>query len=315
MAGMNHRINRRSFLTSCGLCVAGLSLAPGLTSAVEPFRRAGSPRLWMSLAAYSFRDYFRDNNHSRLTETDPAKRIDLFQFIDYCADHGCQGAEVTSYYFPKETNAEFLLKLRRHAFLRGVALSGTAVGNTFTHPPGEKRAAEIASVKKWVDHAAVLGTSHIRVFAGAAAKGMEKAEAKKLCIAALEECGDYAGQKGVFLGIENHGGIVAEPADLLDIIKAVKSPWVGINFDTGNFHTDDPYQDLPLIAPYAVNVQWKAEIQRRGQKKEEADLPRLVKILRDANYQGYLALEYEAEEDPWQAVPRLLERMRKLLAG
>ena len=95
----------------------------------------------------------------------------------------------------------------------------------------------------------------------------------------------------------------------------MKSPWVGINFDTGNFHTDDPYQDLPLIAPYAVNVQWKAEIQRHGQKKEEADLPRLVKILRDANYQGYLALEYEAEEDPWQAVPRLLERMRKLLAG
>jgi hypothetical protein len=64
-----------------------------------------------------------------------------------------------------------------------------------------------------------------------------------------------------------------------------------------------------------VNVQFKAEIMRRGQKKEMADLARVVKILRDANYQGYFALEYEAPEDPWQAVPQWLEKMKPLLAG
>jgi sugar phosphate isomerase/epimerase len=129
----------------------------------------------------------------------------------------------------------------------------------------------------------------------------------------LEECGEYAGRKGVFLGLENHGGIVADPKDLLDIVKSVKSPWVGINLDTGNFHTDDPYADIASCAPYAVNVQVKSEIQKRGQKKELADLARLVKILRDANYQGFVALEYEAAEDPWQAVPPLLKRLGQLM--
>ena len=82
---------------------------------------------------------------------------------------------------------------------------------------------------------------------------------------------------------------------------------VGINLDTGNFYTDDPYADLAKCAPYAVNVQVKVDIKRRNDKETSpADFNRLVKILRDANYQGWVALEYEAKEDPWTAVPRLL---------
>ena len=147
-------------------------------------------------------------------------------------------------------------------------------------------------------------------------KGSTKDEAKKLAIEALEETCAYAGTKGVVLGLENHGGIVAEAADILDIIRAVKSPWFGVNWDSGNFRTDDPYHDLELIAPYAVNVQWKPEVQpRHAKEKQPADLKRIVKILRDANYQGYLALEYEAAEDPWVAVPRLLQELRAILSA
>jgi sugar phosphate isomerase/epimerase len=62
-------------------------------------------------------------------------------------------------------------------------------------------------------------------------------------------------------------------------------------------------------------VQWKAEVQPRGKEKQHADLPRIVKILRAANYQGYVALEYEAPEDPWVSVPRLLKEMRGLIGG
>ena len=140
-------------------------------------------------------------------------------------------------------------------------------------------------------------------------------EARKLCIAALEECADYAGKRGIFLGIENHGGIVAEPGDLLEIVHAVKSPWVGINLDSGNFHTDDPYRDFERCAPYAVNVQTKADLRPRNGQNQRADLPRLVKILRAASYQGYVALEYESEEDPWKAVPPLLQQMQKLFVS
>ncbi len=306
---MQPMISRRTFLRRC---TAALALAPASLRAVDPFQRAGTPRLLLSLAAYSFREYFKDANQERKLSSDPARRLDLFQFIDYCADHGCAGAELTSYYFPSEVNDDFLVQLRRHCFLRGVEVSGTAVGNTFVEPPGEKREEQLRYVKKWVDYAAVLGAPHIRVFAGAAPKTMPLAEAKKLCIAGLEEAADYAGRKGIFLGLENHGGIVAEASDLLDILRAVKSPWVGLNLDSGNFQTEDPYRDFQRCAPYAVNVQMKAEIQRRGQKQEEADLPRLMNILREANYQGYIALEYESAEDPWKAVPVLLQRMKAL---
>jgi sugar phosphate isomerase/epimerase len=168
-------------------------------------------------------------------------------------------------------------------------------------------------VKEWIDHAAVVGAPHIRVFAGPKPKNTELAEAKRLCIEGLEETSEYAGRKGIFLGLENHGGIVAEPEDLLSIVKAVKSPWVGINLDTGNFQTDDPYADLARCAPYAVNVQLKVEIHRRNKSKEPADLDRLARILRDANYQGYVALEYEAAEDPWQAVPVWLKKIKQAL--
>ena len=246
---------------------------------------------------------------------DTARQITLEDFVDYCADHGCDGAELTSYYFPEGFSADYLLKLRRHAFLRGVEISGSAVGNNFALPEGPERDQQIAMVKKWVDHCALLGAPHIRVFAGPAGK-LDLATAKKLCIAALEESGDYAGSKGIFLGVENHHGIVTEPEDLLEIIRAVKCPWIGINLDTGNFQTDDPYADLAKCAPYAVNVQFKSQILRRGRKqKEPADLARVVKILRDANYQGYFALEYEAPEDPWKAVPELLKQMKAALAA
>jgi len=310
---------RRDFLKATlhsGFTLTGLGLFEALPlSAAEPIKRAGGPRLQLSLAAYSFRDYFKDSNNQHNTSSDTAKRIDLFQFIDYCAEHGCQGTELTSYYFPRDISDQFLIQIKRHAFLRGIAISGTAVGNTFTDPDGAKRGREIASVKQWVDHAAVMGAPHIRIFAGSAPAGMSRDQAVRLCIPAIEECCDYAGGKGTFLGLENHGGIVSTAEEILEIIHAVKSPWFGINLDTGNFHTDDPYADLVKIAPYAVNVQMKGEVRPKGKGDEPADLSRLVKILRDANYQGYVALEYESKEDPWTAVPRLLKQMKELFAA
>jgi sugar phosphate isomerase/epimerase len=160
-----------------------------------------------------------------------------------------------------------------------------------------------------------MGAPHIRIFAGSAPAGMSRDQAKDLCISAIEECCDYASGKGIFLGLENHGGIVSTAEEILEIIRAVKSPWLGVNLDTGNFHTDDPYADLAKIAPYAVNVQLKGEIHPRGKGEEPAELSRLVKILRDANYQGYVALEYESKEDPWTAVPKLLKRMKESFAA
>ncbi len=301
---------RRFFLktTLTGAAALGLDWAAPVARAIEPFSRKGESRLLLSLAAYSFRDFFKQNPSGGAAAQ---RRLDLFGFMDFCAEHGCVGAELTSYYFPSDVTEEFLLRIKRHAFFRGLEISGTAVGNTFTHPEGERRRQQMDLVKRWVDYAAIMGAPHIRVFAGTAS-GISKEEAIKRAIAGLEEATDYAGKKGIFLGLENHGGIVAEADAVLEIVQAVQSPWFGINLDTGNFHTDDPYGDLARCAPYAVNVQVKAEVQERGGKAGPADLPRIVKILRDANYQGYVALEYESKEDPWTAVPRLLSELKQL---
>lgn len=304
-----HSLTRRRFLATSSLAF----LASPLARAVEPFVRTGAPRLRLSLAAYSFRDYFTGSSKK---EIPAARALTMEKFIDRCAEWNCEGAELTSYYFPKDVTDEYLLAVRRHAHLRGVSISGTAVGNTFTNPPGPERDKQVADVKKWIDRAALLGAPHVRVFAGSIPKDGTIEAAKKACIEQLEECGDYAGRRGIFLGIENHGGIVAEAKQVLDIIHAVKSPWVGVNLDTGNFHTEDPYADLAKIAPFAVNVQIKTEIQRLGSKeREKADLNRLADILRKANYQGWVALEFEEKGDPWEGVPPALAKLRTVIGA
>jgi sugar phosphate isomerase/epimerase len=95
-------------------------------------------------------------------------------------------------------------------------------------------------------------------------------------------------------------------------VKAVRSDFCGINLDSQNFHTDDPYRDFERCAPWAVSVQIKTQIEPRGQNKE-ADLGRIVQILKASGFRGYVTLEYEAAEPPLTAVPRELERLRALL--
>jgi sugar phosphate isomerase/epimerase len=307
-------VSRRSFLklsTAAGL--AAFSGASAFAAApASPLGRSGPARLKLSLAAYSFRENFPMMRGKKNAKVPAGKGTDMFRFVDYCAQQGLDGAELTSYFFDEETD-EYLLKLRRHAFLRGVAVSGTAIGNNFSHPKGPKRDEEIALTKKWIDRAALLGAPHIRVFAGVT-KEIPRAEADKLVISALEECCEYAGRRGIFLGLENHDSIGSADT-LLPMVKAVKSPWVGINLDSGNFRTADPYKDFAECLPYAVNVQLKVEIQASsGTGKQPADLKRFINLLRTGGYQGWVALEYEAKEDPAVAVPRVLQELKALCA-
>ena len=123
----------------------------------------------------------------------------------------------------------------------------------------------------------------------------------------------YANSTGMFLGLDNQGGFTAKAEGILQICGGIQSKSIGVNVESGKFRsTTDPYLELEQIEPYAVNAQLKVEMFPNG-KREEADIARILSILRAANYSGWVALEYEAEEPPLTAIPKWLETIKKLI--
>jgi sugar phosphate isomerase/epimerase len=302
---------RRQFLHRSLLAGTGLALSAASAAAIEPIRRSGPPHLRLSLAAYSYRDSFVDyQRKAKSSRVKPTMTLD--DFIDLAAGMDLDAVELTAYYFP-ETTADYLAHLKGRCTRLGLDVSGTAVGNNFCVADAEKLQKEIDSVKQWTEHSARLGAKTMRIFAGNVAKNDNEEKARSRCVAAIQEACDHAAKYGIYLALENHGGITSTTEQLLALVKAVKHDWFGVNLDTGNFHTDDPYSDLEKIAPYAVTVQIKTEIERGDRKKEEADLKRLLDIVRAVRYRGYVALEYEAAEDARTAVPRHIDALRKLV--
>jgi sugar phosphate isomerase/epimerase len=292
---------RRSFLTTAA--AAAVSAAARPAHAIDPIKRTGPARMKLSLAAYSFRTAL----------TSKPAGLTLEDFVNEASKWDLDAVEPTSYYFPDPPTPEYCHRLRRHALLQGLSISGTAIRNTFTHPPGPVLDKEIAHVKTWIDLALHLGAPTIRIFAGDLQKGTTEAQARQWCIDAIHECCEYAKPRGIILALENHGGIVSTVDQILSIVKAVKSDWFGVNWDSGGFRSADPYGDLAKLAPYAVVAQIKVQISPGG-KTQPADLGRIVGILRDAGYRGYLALEHEAKEDPFVAVAKYLSELRRLIS-
>ena len=305
--------SRRDFLTGLAASAAGVSVLSGSASAspADAPSRNGKPLLKLSLAAYSFhRLLVRRGTPEQIA----AAEMSIEKFIEYCAEQQLGATELTSYYFPKVITPEYLLGIRQQTHRLGLDISGTAIGNDFCIAEGDERDRQLAECRDWIDYAAIMGAPAIRIFAGKVPKGDSEAAAVERCVAGINDSLDYAAKKGVFLALENHGGITATPDQLLTIVSAVKpSPWFGVNLDSGNFHTDDPYRDLARIAPYAVNAQVKVSMKPAGVSKTPADLPRVIGILKSAGYRGYVALEFE-EQNPFEQIPQYLEQLRELIS-
>jgi len=296
---------RRAMITGAAGALAVAAMGAQKTRAIEPIARVGGSKFKFSLAGYSYRDLFKPNNKYA------KEALTLYDFAGDCAKMQLEGTELTSYYFPTPVTNEFLADLRRHCFRLGLDVSGTAVGNDFCQPAGEGRDRQIASVKQWIDHAAVLGAPVIRIFSGNVKKGQTAEEAHRLAVTAIEECCEYAGKHAIHLALENHGGLTESVPGILKLIKDVQSPWFGVNFDSGNFHGEDVYGDLAQIAPYTVNAQIKVVISPARQKRQPSDFKRLAKILREAGYRGYIVLEYEEAGNPRTECPKFIDQIRE----
>lgn len=294
---------RRNFVALAS--AAAFSHSISSVQAIEPFSRTAKSQLHLGLAAYSLRDL--------LTKVDSG--WDLFKFVDYCQELHVSGAELTSYYFPKDVTDEYIVDLKHHCHRRGVIISGGAIRNDFCQANEEKLQADIEHTKLWIDRYALLGAPSIRIFAGNPQVGEELPVTLARCAKACEEVANYAYTKGIYIGLENHGGVTAKAEGLLDIVKQVDAKGFGINFDSGNFRsTSDPYAELVQIAPYAINAQLKVDMNVHG-KHEDADLDRIVRILRDAKYSGWIVLEYEAKQPPLERIPTIIQDLKKILSS
>lgn len=286
-------LSRRQFLAAC-------AATPAL--ALDPLKRADKPKILLSLAAYSFR--------ASLDLKKPKQT--LFEFIDFAADLPLDAVELTSYYWAEQMPA-YAKKLADHAAKKKLAVSGVPVRSNFALKDDDKRKAEVRAVQEWLALAGDAGAKTLRVFAGKPDDDAKPEEARKRIAGSLEGCVTAAEKAGVVLAMENHDGLTASAADLLELLKPIKSKWVAVNLDTGNFKTPDPYKDIEAAAPYAAVCQIKTEVTPNGGKKEEADLAKIVNALRAAKFDGYAALEYEAADDPFTAVPKYVKELRKLM--
>ena len=300
---MSNKINRRRFLKSSAaipvIAAAGLGLVSDDSYGQSKVKRVGQSRLKTSICAYSMRKYFGE------------KKMDMDSFIEYAAKLGFDGAELTFYYFPnypERCSDEYLYHVKRKAFLAGLEINGTAVGNDFCVADKDKLAEEVKRVKTWTECTSKLGAPEMRVFGGRVPEGDTEEKSVNRAVEAFKECCEHASKYGVILALENHGGVCTSAEQVLNIIKRVDSEWMGANLDTGNFRSDEPYKEIAMTAPYALTCHVKVSV-----KGEDVDMDRVVRILREANYSGYLPMEYEEDEDPMTGVPKFLEKIRKAL--
>ena len=249
--------------------------------------------------AYSYRQYLTSGEMS------------LEDFIDLAAELGLDGVELTSYYFPT-TEASYLHSLKRRCLVNGLDVAGVATRSRFTLASADERAEQVAMVKQWIGHAVELGAPGLRVFAGNTPEGYKDDDVFPWVVEALSDCASTAGERGVVLALENHGGVTTTADQVIRLVEAVDSEWLRVNVDTGNFMVDHDAQ-IARTVPYAVTAHLKAAV-RTPDGKEPADIQRVLRALKGAGYKGFVNLEYEEEEDAKTAVPRLVREMKEALA-
>lgn len=287
-------MNRRDLLKILPLAAC----TPALPLGAVPGTLKAKPRFRTAICAYSYRDALQK------------KKMTYEDLVRLAVELDVDGLDMTVYWFPN-TSDNFLLPLRRAAYRMGVEIYSICIRTDMCRPAGAEREKEITEAKRWVDVALKLGAGHIRVFGGDVPKGATEDQAAAWCAETLKTTAEYAGARGIILGIENHGGITERAERIIQILKQVNSPWAGVNLDMGNF-TSEPYPQIEMCAPYAVNVQMKTEVHVGPKKDEPADWDRMVGMLAKAGYKGYVALEYEGKKPAETEVPLLMKELRRV---
>ncbi|WP_297089323.1 sugar phosphate isomerase/epimerase family protein [uncultured Draconibacterium sp.] len=283
--------------------------------AQNKIKRSGPTSIVPSLNAYSFNKILLSKDE----EGNP--KFTLFDLLDWCAEQNIKAIDVTGYYFPaypEVPSDDYLFAFKQKAFLLGIDISGTGIRNDFASPDPEVRQEGVELAKKWIVVASRLGAPVIRLFAGKIPEGYENKwdEVAEWMIPCFKECAEFGEKHGVMIGIQNHGDMIQTSEQCLKVLKAVDSKWAGIILDTGMFKTKDPYEDIKAVTPFAVNWQVKESV--FGKESEiRTDFSKIVEILRENNYRGYLPVETLENKnkayDPFVLVPEMITELNNAL--
>lgn len=310
-------INRRGALQTTAAAIA--AAACGLPTALaQEAKSSPQRRTRFGVSSYSFWQF--KNDDLRPIET----------CIDLAAEWGFDGVEILEMQMTNTDNAT-LQKLKQRAFVNGLDLCGFSTHQGWVSPDADKRKQNTEKTIRSIELAYKLGIPTMRVNTGRwgtsgnfdelmANRGIEptlegytEEDGFRWVIDGLTECLPTAEKCGVTLGLENHWGLGRTAEGVMRIVKAIDSPWLKTTLDTGNF-LEDPYDRLEIIADDAVLVQAKTYYGDGMWYTLDLDYPRIAKLLRKHNYQGYVSLEFEGKENPRTAIPKSLKMLQNAFA-
>ncbi|MFZ4766075.1 MAG: sugar phosphate isomerase/epimerase family protein [Roseimicrobium sp.] len=314
-------MNRRRFVQFAALS----SLAQASASAAyAPIKHTGKAHFTPALNAYSFLEQL----NAKIA--DPTQGIDLFGVCDFCVKHDIEAVDLTGYFFPGYPKApadSYIARIKRYTHDRGITISGTGVKNDFATADKAVRTEGVALTKLWIEVAARLGAPVVRVFAGPqqknakdwqrAAGNASRDDVERWMAEALRECAEHGEKFGVIVAVQNHGDFLSTGPEHVSLLQRVDHAWCGALVDTGKYFTDDPYADIAMMVPHAVNWQIK-ETLGSSLKSPPTDFKKLTKIIHDGGYRGFVPIETLAmgrkDYDPALEVVKVLTAMREAIA-
>jgi sugar phosphate isomerase/epimerase len=305
---MHERFDRRTFLAGTGLSALGLGLlGPG---AARLFAGADDKQKGyeISLAQWSLRKALFGGELDNLDFAPYAKQQFDIDAVEY----------VNQFFKNKATDEKYLARMKKSADnsgVRSVLIMCDGEGQ-LGHPDKNKRDQAVKNHHKWVDAAKYLGCHSIRV--NAHSRG-SRDEQRKLAADGLRQLCEYAEPHKINVIVENHGGLSSNGQWLSSVMKTVDHPRVGTLPDFGNFGSYNRYKGVKELMPWAKGVSAKTHAFNDKGEETGIDYRRMMKIVLDAGYHGYVGIEYSggkhAPDEGIRLTKTLLERLRRELTA
>ena len=309
---MNNQINRREFLRNASLAVGALG-ASGLAGC-QSLGGGGKPLYDISLAQWS------------LHKTLFSKKLDALDFAKATREEfGIDAVEYVNQFFKDKANDEaYLGQLKSRAADQGVTSLLIMIDGegSLGHADTAERNKAVQNHHKWANAARFLGCHSIRVNAATTGDGSYE-EKQKLAADGLRSLSEYGAKHGLNVIVENHGGLSSNGAWLAGVMKIVDLPNCGTLPDFGNFHIGDGkmydrYTGVAELMPFAKAVSAKSHDFDAEGNETNTDYRRMMMIVLDAGYRGYVGIEYEGskhgEAEGILATKKLLETVRAELS-